>query len=213
MDKRFNADEYAASVWTSQRIDFLENSWKEQREYWYNLLRPLIPPAKTVLDVGCGVGAYYDLLKEKAREYTGIDITSEMIERAKKNHPDGKFQVSSIYKIDFPDKSFDLVFCWSVLCHQPPHLIESALSELWRVAKKHLFFNFYVLLSGGILSVKGSWDELLTGAGMIEVLNMISRLDDGELSFAKDYEEINHLAEVPFQRKIFLIERERRCGC
>lgn len=206
----FNAYEYVESVWTSERISFLEESWRKQRNYWYGMLRPLIPNVETVLDAGCGVGAYYDLLMGKAKDYTGIDIRTEMVKRAREKHPNGKFQVGNVCKIDFPSKSFDLVFCWSVLCHLPYESINTALSMLWRVTRKYLLFNFYVLLQGGALTTKGSWGEYLTGLGMVEILGIVSQLEGGELLFAKDYEKIDFLGNVAFQRRTFLIKGEVR---
>jgi SAM-dependent methyltransferase len=44
---------------------------------------------KTLLDVGCGVGGYWDFLREKKIDcnYTGIDINPRMIETAQRIHP------------------------------------------------------------------------------------------------------------------------------
>ena len=48
---------------------------------------------KTILDVGCGFGDLYDLLKEKYKDfkYTGIDVLPNMIQNAKKKHPNIDF--------------------------------------------------------------------------------------------------------------------------
>jgi SAM-dependent methyltransferase len=47
---------------------------------------------KILLDVGCGIGGFFDFLKEKGIncDYTGIDINSRMIEIAQEKHPDIK---------------------------------------------------------------------------------------------------------------------------
>ncbi len=44
---------------------------------------------KSLLDVGCGIGGFIDHLAEKGIvcDYTGIDINSRMIEKARKKHP------------------------------------------------------------------------------------------------------------------------------
>ena len=80
----FNDGEYALSVWTPEKIAVLEKSWNQQKEKWYELLNPLVPSGNgNVLDAGCGVGAYHDLLTRKAKTYVGVDITDEMIKRAR----------------------------------------------------------------------------------------------------------------------------------
>jgi SAM-dependent methyltransferase len=44
----------------------------------------------SILDYGCGYGEYINYLKERQLQfsYTGVDISKEMIERAKTQHPD-----------------------------------------------------------------------------------------------------------------------------
>lgn len=68
---------------------------------------------KTVLDVGCGVGGFWDFLQEKniACDYTGIEINPRMVEKAREKHPrlKDKFFVRDIIEEDL-DRSFDFVF-------------------------------------------------------------------------------------------------------
>lgn len=63
---------------------------------------------KTLLDVGCGIGGFWDFLKEKGIhcQYTGIEINSHMIEVAKKKHPDikGNFFLCDILEEDLNHK-------------------------------------------------------------------------------------------------------------
>ena len=67
---------------------------------------------KHVLDVGCGIGGFYDFLKEKGIncDYTGIDINPKMIDAAKKRIPGikDKFFVFDILE-KMMDKTFDYV--------------------------------------------------------------------------------------------------------
>ncbi len=55
---------------------------------------------KSILDVGCGIGGFYDfLLKQKSRvHYTGFDINELMIKEAKKRYKDDEvcFEVKDI---------------------------------------------------------------------------------------------------------------------
>jgi 2-polyprenyl-3-methyl-5-hydroxy-6-metoxy-1,4-benzoquinol methylase len=68
---------------------------------------------KTVLDVGCGIGGFWDFLREKkidCKSYTGIDINPHMIETAQKKHPSLKkhFFLFDILE-DQLEQSFDYV--------------------------------------------------------------------------------------------------------
>ncbi len=67
---------------------------------------------KHILDVGCGIGGFYDFLKEKGItcNYTGIDINPKMIDAAKERIPgiEDKFFVFDILEKKM-EKTFDYV--------------------------------------------------------------------------------------------------------
>lgn len=199
----FNDREYARSVWTKDKIRILEDGWNEQQEGWYSLLRSLIPSGnRSALDVGCGVGMYYDLLSEKADEYTGLDPSEEMVKRARERRPNGKFRVGTVYGIQYPKNWLDIVFCWSVLVHLPHNTIDRAIKELWRVTKKFLLFNLYIALDDNSFSAEGSWGEWLTAMDFLWTMRLIDELNPKEV-VTTDYEEIDFLDGKRFQRRIF----------
>lgn len=201
--EEFGEQKYALEVWAPDKIAFLEKQWSKQREYWYNLLNPLIPSGnQNVLDVGCGIGAYYDLLKKKAKNYVGIDITENMVKLARKRHPEGDFRVGGVLNLPSPDESFDLVYCWSVLVHLPHNVIEKSIKELWRVTKKHLFFNLYITKENNF-SVRGPWNEFLTAVNEEWLFKLISSFNIKDIRI-QCYEGIDVLGDKEFQRKIYL---------
>jgi len=57
---------------------------------------------KTVLDIGCGFGEFGKFLLKRYKnvDYTGIDITAEFIEEAKKLVPTGKFRTIDFNKLN-----------------------------------------------------------------------------------------------------------------
>lgn len=94
-----------------------------------------------ILDVGCGEG--FTLLKLKnekiGKSLSGIDNLDTAIKIGKKIHPTLNIKKGDIYKLPYPDNSFDLVLCMEVLEHLDKP--KAALKELRRVSSK------YVLLS------------------------------------------------------------------
>ena len=52
------------------------------RGAWADLLRELVPPGSTVLDLGCGTGSLSVLLSEGGHAVTGVDLSPRMIEAA-----------------------------------------------------------------------------------------------------------------------------------
>ncbi len=65
---------------------------------------------KSLLDLGCGDGFFQPIAKEFGYNYTGIDISLDMISKAKKLHEESEFIVSS--STNFTDKinaKFDII--------------------------------------------------------------------------------------------------------
>ncbi|CAN5788752.1 class I SAM-dependent methyltransferase [soil metagenome] len=55
---------------------------------------------RSVLDVGCGTGGFYERLKKKriSCDYLGVDISPEMIRICRDRFPAGKFELTDILK-------------------------------------------------------------------------------------------------------------------
>lgn len=69
------------------------------------------------LDVGCGVGDYSEEVGKKGYKYYGVDVSGDMIARARTTYPSINFRVSDATK--FSDKfniRFDIVLLSMVLC-------------------------------------------------------------------------------------------------
>lgn len=87
-----------------------------------------------ILEVGCGRGIDAHLYDSK--EYTGVDISPELIDCARRNNPKHTFTLMSASKLRFPDNYFNVVFCKSLLEHLPSELIlGDVYSEMLRVSK------------------------------------------------------------------------------
>lgn len=78
---------------------------------------------KTILDVGCGLGAFYEFLIAShilIKQYVGIDINEKNIEKAKKIHPRAHFGVCDLSE-DPLDQTFDYVFESGIFNLNIPH--------------------------------------------------------------------------------------------
>jgi len=92
-------------------------------------LLALIPGnAKTVLDVGCGMGRLTAKLATNQRKVVGIDLSPEMIARAREKVHDGlSFVCADFLSHDLGSQTFDCVITAAALHHIP---IESAFPRL-----------------------------------------------------------------------------------
>lgn len=100
------------------------------------VLARYLPPASPILDLGSGTGANLARLQGLGlgfKGYMGIDLTEEMLERAK-----GKFGAvfcrGDVRRLPFPDGRFDFVISTWVLSHilRP----QEAVNEAKRVLKE-----------------------------------------------------------------------------
>jgi SAM-dependent methyltransferase len=100
----------------------------------------LLGPDRRVLEIGCGIGRMQAALAPLVAEIHGIDISSKMIEAARRRctgMPNVSFSVSSGRDLEeFPDESFDLVLAVDSFpyIHQAgPQLVEVHFQEAARV--------------------------------------------------------------------------------
>ena len=96
----------------------------------------------SVLDIGCGTGAFVAGLAERYPNwsYTGVDLSENMLKRARKKHPSFHFVKASAEDLSsFEDSSFDIVITLSSL-----HFWDNpamGLREAKRVSKKYVIVS------------------------------------------------------------------------
>lgn len=92
-------------------------------------------PAPRVLDAGCGAGRMLPLLAGFGCRAEGVDLSPEMIRRARADHPGFATRVGSITDLPFPDAGFDGVFSWYSTIHGDDAALALALREFRRVLR------------------------------------------------------------------------------
>lgn len=63
-----------------------------------------------ILDLGAGTGLLIDILNINPIDYTGIELSPKMVEKARKKHPNAQFIVDDMHNIPFPNNHFDNAF-------------------------------------------------------------------------------------------------------
>jgi len=135
--------------------------FSQTREYLWDDIKPLIKYIKEndkVLDIGCGNGRLYHVLKEKQVFYTGLDLSEELIKIAKTKCPDTSFVVGDMKKLPFLADTFHAVFCVAAFHHLATAEERlQTLREMKRVVKsggKILLVNWNLLGKWGMEKVE-----------------------------------------------------------
>ena len=100
-----------------------------------------------LLDIGCGTGYLIDMLaKVHDAEYTGVDLSPEMIKQANnKKIKNAKFVEGRSDEIPFDDNTFDIITCSQSFHHYPD--TDKAMQEAKRVLKPG---GLYILSDTGV---------------------------------------------------------------
>jgi trans-aconitate methyltransferase len=99
---------------------------------------------KKILDVGCGLGDLYKLIKEKNIEtdYTGIDIIADFIRLAKEKYPQARFLKQDIF--DIHKEQFDVVLASGALSFKVTdnnEYYKDMIKKMYELAKESVAFN------------------------------------------------------------------------
>lgn len=99
-----------------------------------------------VVDVGCGPGTITAYLRSIGMSVSGIDLSPQMVDVARRDHPGLRFQVGSMSALDLADASVAGVVAWYSIIHTPPEALTEQLAELTRVLVPggHLLLAFQV---------------------------------------------------------------------
>jgi len=89
-----------------------------------------------VLDLGCGNGRLFEILKSKKVDYLGVDNNSALIEKARLRFPEAEFQLCDMVDLDLPNQCFDAVFSVAAFHHIPGSALRTkAIRQIRRVLK------------------------------------------------------------------------------
>jgi len=129
-----------------------------------------------VLDVPAGAGRFFPLLRERAREVVGADISAEMLQRARAAElapPSGAVEPQApgaagtgpalveadLLALPFAEGSFDAVVCIRFLHHLPSGRLRVAgLRELARVSSRYVVVSFFDYAS--VWALRQAWRHL-----------------------------------------------------
>jgi SAM-dependent methyltransferase len=168
-------------------IAHVRDRWKKRNQFYYQdltrLLRFVIPPRQSVLEIGCGTG---DLLNDLEPSYgVGIDISGEMIRVAREKYSSHTFFEMDAENLAIEDK-FDYVVMSDLIGHLDD--VQKAFQEIHKVAdhRTRIVLTYYNSL----------WEPMLRLAELLKLKmpqhrqNWLSPSDIENLLGISDFEII-----------------------
>ena len=115
-----------AAFFAERKVDILET-----------IVSPEVGPLGTlsVLDVGCGTGTTDRVLMPRVSSLHGVDISEEMLAKARLNVPNADYTWYDGEKLPFADEIFDAAVAICVLHHVPVSNRFKFVSEMVRVVR------------------------------------------------------------------------------
>lgn len=114
---------------------------KTRKELWSDLLflGDLAKDGDNILDLGCGNGRLVKLFEDLRINYTGIDISPNLLDQAKQDFGENdrqKFVVGGALNLPFADNSFDKVYSIAFFHHIPSKKMRiQVMDEIKRVLR------------------------------------------------------------------------------
>jgi SAM-dependent methyltransferase len=149
---KINADIYR----TKEAIQLFSSlAIKEEEKY---LCSKYFPVHTSVLDLACGTGRTTKWLHEQGYYVKGIDLSDEMINAARYQHPNISFTEGNYTDIKEPDESFDnVLISFNGLDYAfPDNAREKAISECARILTTNNRGGYFIFSSHNIKSLHGS---------------------------------------------------------
>lgn len=111
------------------------DKWRRIETKHAEILRRNINPYDSILDAGCAWGRLLDLLpKYWIGRYVGVDLCPDLVELARKRHPNNRFIVGNLISLKhlLPiGESFD----WAVMISMRPMIKRNLGNEYWELVR------------------------------------------------------------------------------
>ncbi len=164
----------------------------------------LAPKNAKFLDIGCGsTGRIIDEALKKDFRVTGIDISSEMINLAQKNHHDVEFIHNDFVEWKSPEH-YDLIIAWDSIFHAPKNHQSKATRKMCNLLNKN---GILLFTAGGIEDERSGYMEGVKfeygSLSYLHYLNIIEEMGCKIILMESDQYPLDHM--------VFICQKTKSC--
>jgi ubiquinone/menaquinone biosynthesis C-methylase UbiE len=189
--------------------------YDEERDntYYYSLINDIetgvvreYATDKKTLEIGCGTGIILSQVSKFTQESWGIDLSSGMLEAAKKKNLNVK--EANAVNIPFDDEEFDVVYSFKVLPHIPN--IQEVIADIYRVLDQNgiAILEFYNPISFKALTNKiaGATDKVyIRYDSLSDIRELLSeQFDITDILGARIITPFAFILKIPILNKILI---------
>lgn len=87
----------------------------------------------TICDMGCGPGHVARYLRDTGADVTGLDLSPQMVEQAKRLNPDMSFREGNMLALELPDASMAGITAFYAVVNIPVSSLPVVFREMYRV--------------------------------------------------------------------------------
>lgn len=147
----------AQSAYDQQFFQSLSNASRQSAEIIVPIVLSYLPPVNTILDIGCGTGAWLKVFQEHTKaQITGVD--GPWVDKKQLHIQPDEFIASDLTNYQGDKTIYDLVICLEVAEHLPESQAESLISLLTQKSDV-ILFSAAIPEQGGTRHVNEQWPE------------------------------------------------------
>jgi cyclopropane fatty-acyl-phospholipid synthase-like methyltransferase len=113
---------------------------------YIDLFLKSVPSGKSILDLGCASGKESSYMA-KDHEVIGIDFSEKMIQVAKNNYPDLKFEIMDAREVGEKFENLGGIWASRVLFHFPPQDIDKVIAAIYKVLETGGTFGLVTIIN------------------------------------------------------------------
>ncbi|GAA4275525.1 class I SAM-dependent methyltransferase [Aquimarina mytili] len=168
-------------------IDY--NTTRKADTYLFNKLLHLLYPTQNgvYLDIGCGTGNYTSEFAKKGYQFIGIDPSTKMLEKAKKQNNSIQWKVGKAESIELSNQSVNGIIASLTLHHWQD--LDQGFSELNRVLKPN---GDIVIFTATPLQMKGYWLNHYFPKMLVDSMVQMPEYDKIKSNLQKNNLSIDH---------------------